>query len=44
VTSKRRRSAIQRQELLEQGLVEPTRRAVVDVLDRGLAVTGLSGA
>jgi hypothetical protein len=25
-------------ELLEQGFVEPARRAVVDVLDRGLAV------
>ena len=31
-------------ELLEQRLVEPARRAVVDVLDRGLAVTQPGGA
>ena len=31
-------------QLLEQRLVEPARRAVVDVLDRGLAVTQPSGA
>jgi hypothetical protein len=32
-----------RRQLLEQGFVEPTRRAVVDVLDCGLAVTQSSG-
>jgi hypothetical protein len=30
-------------QLLEQRLVEPPRRAIVDVLDRGLAVTQPSG-